>query len=373
VYKKVIVARIIFMEKLIDIYIDFLISSFGKIEMTKLSELLDGIYSHDVFTKMLLNYDKAIDIDKELWHRAKGLLRTYEDEAQGCILIDDTVLHKPYTKENDIVCWHYDHSAGKCVKGICMLNFHYTNADGISIPLDYEVISKTEKYFDKKSCKIKRRSKFTKNEILREKLLLLQFTNSVKYRYVLMDSWFISTENMNFIDKILDKKFISPLKSNREIALSFEDKIEGRYVNISSIDMESCSSRLVYVRGYNKPLKLTKQVSKDGNDGESTYLYLITNDIDLTPEKILEIYQRRWKVEEYHKSLKQNLKIEHSPTKVESSQRIHIFLSVCGFIELEKLRLNYKMNQFAIKQKIYIEALKATFNKVRDLKAKMAA
>lgn len=75
-YKKVIVARIIFMEKLIDIYIDFLISSFGKIEMTKLSELLDGIYSHDVFTKMLLNYDKAIDIDKELWHRAKGLLRT---------------------------------------------------------------------------------------------------------------------------------------------------------------------------------------------------------------------------------------------------------------------------------------------------------
>jgi transposase len=188
-----------------------------------------------------------------------------------------------------------------------------------------------------------------------------------------MDSWFISAENMRFIDNILNKKFISPLKSNREIALSFKDKIEGKYVSISSIDMEGCSSRLVYVRGYNKPLKLTKQVSKDGNDGESTYLYLITNDIDLTPEKILEIYQRRWKVEEYHKSLKQNLKIEHSPTKVESSQRIHIFLSVCGFIELEKLRLNYNMNQFAIKQKIYIEALKATFNKVRELKEKMVA
>ena len=120
-------------------------------------------------------------------------------------------------------------------------------------------------------------------------------------------------------------------------------------------------------------MKLTKQVSKDWNDGESTYLYLITNDIDLTPEKILEIYQRRWKVEEFHKSLKQNLKIEHSPTKVESSQRVHIFLSVCGFIELEKLRLNYKMNQFTIKQKIYIEALKATFIKVRELKAEMVA
>ena len=361
------------MKKLIDIYIDFLISSFGKIEMTKLSEVLNGIYSHDVFTKMLLNYNKNINIDKELWFRVKGILRTYEDENEGCILIDDSILNKPHTKESDIVNWHYDHSAGKCVKGICMLNFHYTNAKGISIPLDYELISKTEKYFDKKSCKIRRKSKFTKNEILREKLLLLQFTNKIKYRYILMDSWFVSVENIEFIDKVLNKKFISPLKTNRGIALSSKEKIEGKYVNISSIDMEGCSSRLVYIRGYNKPLKLTKQVSKDGNDGESTYLYLITNDINLSSEKILEIYQRRWKIEEYHKSLKQNLKIEHSPTKVESSQRVHIFLSVCGFIELEKLKLNYNMNQFAIKQKIYIEALKATFIKVRELKEEMVA
>ena len=50
-----------------------------------------------------------------------------------------------------------------------------------------------------------------------------------------------------------------------------------------------------------------------GDDGESTYLYLITNDIDLSFDEVLEIYKRRWKIEEYHKSLKQNLKIEHFP------------------------------------------------------------
>ncbi len=338
----------IFMKNLIDIYINFSISSFGKIEMTKLSEILDGVYSHDVFTKMLLNYNKNIDIDKELWYRVKEMLRDYEDERNGCILINDSILNKPHTKENKIVCWHYDHTVGRYVKGICMLNFHYTNADGISIPLDYEIISKTEEYFDKKTNKIKRKSKYTKNEILREKLLLLNFTNKIKYKYVLMDSWFTSNENIEFIDRVLNKKFISPLKANRDVALSFKDKIAGKYVSISSIDIESCSSRLVYIRGYNKALKITKQVSKDGNDGESTYLYLIT-------------------IEEYHKSLKQNLKIEHSPTKVKSSQKVHIFLSVCGFIELEKLRLNYNMNQFAIKQKVYIEALKASFKKVNEL------
>ena len=34
---------------------------------------------------------------------------------------------------------------------------------------------------------------------------------------------------------------------------------------------------------------------------------------------------------------------------------------------LEKLRLNYKMNHFAIKEKIYIEALKIAYEKVGKL------
>ena len=106
---------------------------------------------------------------------------------------------------------------------------------------------------------------------------------------------------------------------------------------------------------------------QNGDDGESTYLYLVTNDIDLSFNQVLEIYKRRWKIEEYHKSLKQNLQIEHSPTKVEISQRNHIHLAVCGFIKLEKLHLNYKMNHFAIKEKIYIEALKSAYQKVREL------
>jgi transposase len=93
----------------------------------------------------------------------------------------------------------------------------------------------------------------------------------------------------------------------------------------------------------------------------------VTKDIDLLTNKILEIYKRRWKIEEYHKSLKQNLKIEHSPTKVMTSQLNHIFLSVCGFIKLKRLRLNYKMNHFAIKEKIYIEALKTAYQKVEEL------
>jgi IS4 transposase len=183
-----------------------------------------------------------------------------------------------------------------------------------------------------------------------------------------MDKWFASVENLVFINDILQKKFVCPIKNNRKVALSYEDKIKGKYVNIKDVDIEGCSSRLIYLEGYENALKVIKQVSKDGDDDKSAYLYLVTNDIDISTDKILEIYKRRWKVEEYHKSLKQNLKIEHSPTKVETSQLNHIFLCVCGFIKLEKLRLNHKLNHFAIKEKIYIDALQSAYQKLEELR-----
>ena len=332
--------------------------------MTKLSKLTGS--SHDIFTKHLL-LNNLLDDDRRLWKSIKPFLRTYENEDSGCIIIDDMLMHKPWTKINDVVCWHYDHVSQRMEKGILMLNFHYTDASGISIPLGYEIITKTENIWSEEYQKYLKKSLYTKNEIMQDKLNILYYHNEVKFKYILFDKWFASTKNLVFIEEELKKKFVCPIKSNRKIALTLEERNNGKYVNISTIDIEGGSSRLVYLEGYEKPLRLIKQVVKNGDDGESIYLYLVTNDIGLSFDEVLEIYKRRWKIEEYHKSLKQNLKIEHSPTKVEISQRNHIHLAVCGFIKLEKLRLNYKMNHFAIKEKIYIEALKVAYQKVGEL------
>ena len=311
-----------YMQKLQDMYINFTISSFEKIEMTKLSKLTGK--SHDVFTKCLLLND-SLDDEKRLWKSIKPFLRDYENEDSGCIVVDDMLMQKPWTKANDVVCWHYDHVSQKMTKGILMLNFHYIDATGISIPLGYEIITKTEDKWSEEYQKNIKKSLFTKNEIMQDKLRILHYNNEVQYKYILFDKWFSSIKNLIFIEEELNKKFVCPIKSNRKIALTLEEKNKGKYVNISSIDIEGGSSRLIYLEGYEKPLRLIKQVVKNGDDGESTYLYLVTNDIDLSFNEVLEIYKRRWKIEEYHKSLKQNLKIEHSPTKVETSQRNHIY------------------------------------------------
>src|SRR5690606_41623930 len=61
---------------------------------------------------------------------------------------------------------------------------------------------------------VKRASEVTKNELMRE-MLNTCVLNAIKFRYVLMDSWFASQENFEFILK-KKKHFIAALKDRSE-------------------------------------------------------------------------------------------------------------------------------------------------------------
>ena len=96
------------MGNLSSIYQDFLISSFGKIEATKFAKVLGKGFSHDRFTKQLL-LDGDLDDDVKLWKTIKSFLRDYENKDNGCIVIDDMLIHKPNSSVNGTVAWHFDH------------------------------------------------------------------------------------------------------------------------------------------------------------------------------------------------------------------------------------------------------------------------
>ena len=161
-------------QQLLDLYSDYLIASFSLATATGLSALVDEAYSHDQITRFLgqQRYDQ-----KMYWKTVKPMIRRVETD-DGVLLVDDTIEEKPYTDENEIVCYHYDHSQGRTVKGINIVNFVYhTSLDQeqiISIPVAFELVSKTELYQNKKSGKYKRKSKISKNEIVRDRLKILR-------------------------------------------------------------------------------------------------------------------------------------------------------------------------------------------------------
>jgi hypothetical protein len=341
-------------KSMLDLYTDYLISSFGPTTATGLSRLVDGEVSHDQVTRFLASPAKT---SADLWRMVKPLIRQVESPA-GVLIFDDSIEEKPYTDENDLVCWHWDHSKERHVKGINFLTAYYAT-ETVSLPVAFDLVAKTEPYTDAKTGKAKRRSPLTKNARYRM-LLQLCAHNQIKFAYLLNDSWYAASDNMKFIHLDLKKDFVMPLKANRKVALSEADQQAGRYVTVSSLDLPEGETRLIWLEEVAFALRLAKQVFIN-DDGSTGTLYLVTSDLTLTYDRMTSLYQKRFRVEGYHKSLKQNASLEKSPTRTETTQQNHFFASVCAYVKLEGLKLKQGVNHFALKSKIYLSALKSAY------------
>lgn len=347
-------------KELLDIYTDYLISSFGSTTQTGLSRLLNGEISHDRIQRFLSQEPKS---GKDLWLMVKPYVRHIQSD-DGVMIVDDSIAEKPHTDENDMIAWHYDHTKGYSVKGINFITALY-HVGEVSLPVNYHLIHKTEVYIDHKTHKERRRSTVTKNDVYRELLRQIK-QNQIPFRYVLNDVWFASADNMMFVKHELERDFVMPLKTNRKVALSLEDKKQGRYACVEALGIEPDTVLTIYLEGVNFPLHLVKQVFTNG-DGSIGILYLVTSDLDLPHDGITTLYQKRWNVEPYHKSLKQNASLAKSPTKTITTQSNHFFASMCAYIKLEMLKVATKTNHFALKAKLYINALRSAFQTLGSL------
>jgi hypothetical protein len=347
-------------DKLLDLYSDYLISAFGQTTATGLSALLNGEISHDSVQRFLAEERRT---SADLWQVAKPHVRKIEN-PEGVLIVDDSIAEKPYTDENEIICWHWDHSKQRNVKGINFVTCLYHNR-GISLPVGFELIAKTEHYTDPKDGKEKRRSPKTKNEYYRE-MTQQALHNQIQFKYVLNDVWFSAAENMNFVKTTLKKDFVMPLKSNRKVTLSLSAKQNGRYQRVETLELEPMQPVSIYLESVPFALLLLKQVFTN-EDGTTGILYLVSSDTTLSADGIATLYQKRWNVEPYHKSLKQNASLEKSPTQTVTTQANHFFAALCGYIKLELLKVTTKLNHFALKSKLYLQAIHSAYAALREL------
>jgi len=324
---------------------------------------LDGELSHDKITRFL---SSGSFTEKTLWKKVKRLVRAFEED-DACLIFDDTVVEKPCMDENEIIGWHFSPKEGKPVKGINLLSAFYSSekaGQAARLPIDYRIIAKTEEYIDEKSGEKRRRSPETKNEMMRQ-MLWRAMQNQVKFMYILADSWFSSAENMRFAAKN-KKVFIFELKSNRLATDSEKKRNLGAFERLEHTAMPEGKPVKVWIKDLEFPVSLFKQVfeNKDGTRGER---FLASNDLTLTDEQFKTLYKKRWGVEEYHKSLKQNASIGGSPAHTERTQSNHVFASILAYVKLEKLKLATNMNHFALKTKIYMASMKTAMIAFQEL------
>jgi len=345
----------------LELYTDYLLSTFGCATATGLSQMLDGQISHDQVTRFLSGEEYT---SKDLWLEVKGTVRKVE-RGDGVLIFDDTVQEKPYTDENEVMCWHYDHSKGRAVQGFNLLNCLY-HVDEVSIPVAFELIKKPVEYCDLKTRKRKRASLVTKNELMRA-MLQVCVQNKLLFRFVLFDIWFASKENMCYIKKDLVKDFICALKSNRLVAVSEEDYQANRFTPIAELPWQEETLFIGWLKDVPFPMSFVRQVftNKDGSTG---ILYLACSDTTVDRGQILSTYQKRWPVEVFHKSLKQNAALGKAPVRRVVTQNNHVFAVLYAVFKLECLSIKQHLNHFALRAHLYLKAIRVAFDELQTLK-----
>lgn len=132
---------------LLDLYTDYLLVCPSYTTATGLSQVTGNEVSHDKITRLLSNKINS----KTLWEYVKPIcdeIKTTED----VLIIDDSIEAKPYTKQNALINWHYDHCTGKSVKGVNFVSsFYYSSTMDMGVPVGVEYVKKDTQVIDKKA------------------------------------------------------------------------------------------------------------------------------------------------------------------------------------------------------------------------------
>ncbi len=308
-------------------YIHFLIASadvFTCTEAAKCQPLGVDCPSHDAFTRLLQRQPH----DKEaLWDEVKDIVQPQD----GFLVLDDTTLDKPYAKNMDLVYHHWSGKHHRIVSGINITTLLWTDGKAI-IPIDFRIYDID---VDGK----------TKNDHFQDMLTKAK-ERGFKPKFIFFDSWYASIDNLKTIRKF-GWHWLTRLKKNRLV-----NPDNTKNVQIETIDIP-LEGREVHLRAYGF-IRVFRIVSKD-EDTE----YWATDLLKMKETEREELGQQSWKIEEYHRGLKQFCGVEGCQARKSQSQRAHISFSIRAFLRLELIRIRKGISWFESKRRIIREAIRA--------------
>ena len=226
--------------------------------------------------------------------------------------------------ENGVIAYFYDHTSGQTVKAMNIVDVSYVTPTA-RVPLDFEVVKKLEYQVDLQG-KPSRAQVKTKHEML-EGMLRFAVQNEVLFSWVVFDLWYGSAENMRFVKLDLGKQFITTLKGNRKIKLL--EQAGAHLQAVESLELQEGKAYQARLEGVPFDVVVVKLVFKHEGSHDAVQ-FLCSSATGLTGEEVRLGYQKRWPVEEQHKSGKQNASLGASPASLVTSRVNHVFCSFVG-------------------------------------------
>jgi hypothetical protein len=280
--------------------------------------------AHDAYTRLL---HRCQSDGEALWQEVQPCVSL----VGGILVIDDSTLDKFYARMIELVTRHWSGKHHRVVQGINLISGLWTDGEA-HLPCDFRVYDKPH---DHRS----------KNDHFGA-MLTTAAERGFQPRLVGFDSWYASLKNLKLV-RAFQWHWLTQLKANRLVDVEGTGNRPIREVLIPS------HGSIVHLKGYGL-IKVFKVAAPDGS-----IEYWATSDLTMTLEQCADNALQMWRIEEYHRGLKQFCGIERAQHRSAKAQRNHIGLALRAFLRLEVHRLRTGISWFEAKTTIVREAVRA--------------
>ena len=311
-------------------YCQYLLSSQINYTITNLAEHLEHI-SHDAIN-YYLKREKLTP--RLLWENVKDVI---ELDANSYIIFDDSILDKRYSKEIEMVRKQYSGNEHGIIKGIGVVSCVYVNPKVQRFwVIDYRIFNPD---VDGK----------TKIDHVKDMLQNLVYQKLLPFDTVLMDTWYAVHSLMLYIDS-LEKVYYCPLKNNRLVDDTLGKEKYKRIDLLQWSEEELECGKIIKIKGFpaQKKVKLFRvAVSTNRTD------YVAINDLSQSSTNVVQkVCKIRWKIEEFHREIKQLTGIESCQCRKARLQRNHIACAMLVWIRLKNLAYQTGQTVYQIKHNL---------------------
>ena|GEM_PF-79132 len=306
-------------------YVSYIIASYLASTCTTVSKclkLIEPSIAHDAVKRMLERQSQHTET-------LKSIAEPFMSKIGGYLIIDDSTLDKFYSKQNEVVYRVWSGKHHRVVQGINLITTVWTNGSAI-IPFIFRIYNPDQ---DEK----------TRNDHFKD--MLTEAKNwSCNPEFVLFDTWYAGLDNLKQI-RSFGWNFLTRLKSNRHVN---PDKTYKRPICELEIPEEGS---VVHLKGFGF-VKIFRHEDPDGQ-----YEYWVTNKIEMISTEWEDLKGKGWKIEEYHRGLKQCCSVETCQGRKKEVLVDHIFLSIQAFITFEVCRIQSGISWYEAKQGLVIDAI----------------
>jgi hypothetical protein len=309
-------------------YINFLIAAqkvFSNTEAAKCHPAADSDGpAHDAYTRLLHRCQSDAEA---VWQEVKCCVSL----VGGILVVDDSTLDKFYAQMIELVTRHWSGKHHRVVQGINLISLLWMDGEA-HLPGDFRVYDKPHDHL-------------SKNDHF-QVMLTTAAERGFQPHLVGFDSWYASLKNLKLV-RTFEWHWSTQLKANRLVDPEGTSNRPIREVLIPSHGL------IVHLKGYGL-IKVFKVAAPDGS-----IEYWATSDLTMTLEQCADNALHMWRIEEYHRGLKQFCSIERAQHRSANAQRNHIGLALRAFLRLEVHRLRTGVSWFEAKTAIVREAVRA--------------